>query len=299
MLKYHSLGTGYDSGTRVFCIPNLGVYVPGPSIVQNTTPTDRIACTSRWAAMAIIRLAWLLTVHGLTNFQIPFLSFQLAGHVGFPIGHFPFYWFPVHALILGLALIPRTTNDICPYVFKAAVGETLLTATLSTGAALDVLTCLALTGLLWKEYMHRSKVLRSSVAYASTTTAMLSRLILLSLNTGMWTAILAVFLSIMIHISATGNTQPLLGFYHLLSPLYFFTVLINLNVRGYIRSTANKRGFSNVQFSNHLRSILGPDLNEIPGLATLSGTHHTSSRATALDRPLDLFGPPHSEVDFL
>ncbi|KAF8903295.1 hypothetical protein CPB84DRAFT_1774448 [Gymnopilus junonius] len=157
---------------------------------------------------------------------------------------------PWSLVAFAVSLMPRTADQLCPYAL--------------IGAALDILTCFALTTLLWNEYMNRSKVLKSYV-----------------------------------HISATGNTQPLLGFFHLLSPLYFLTVLVNLNIRGYIRDTANKRGFSNVQLTNHIRSVLGPDsILNVPDFPTVPVNSITRDRMAGLDIPLDLNELPHSKGAF-
>ncbi|KDR80308.1 hypothetical protein GALMADRAFT_242654 [Galerina marginata CBS 339.88] len=193
-------------------------------------------------------------------------------------------------LVLPIALIStRHDTEACSHNFPTNVGLSLLIATFSVGAVLDVITCVALTALLWKEYMNRSKVLKS-------TSSMLIRLIMLSVNTGMWTAILAVLLLSILHFTTKMQVQPFFGYYHLLSPLYFLTVLVNLNVRGFIRDAANKRGLSNVQLSLYLQTV-SPDSASTFHARDLSGFPpvYTTHSSGDLDVPLDIFGPPHSE----
>ncbi|PPQ92806.1 hypothetical protein CVT25_004064 [Psilocybe cyanescens] len=65
---------------------------------------------------------------------------------------------------------------------------------------------------------------------------MLQRMMLFSINTGMWTALLATSIVIVFFRTITTDFM-VFGYFHLLSPLYFTTVLANLNARRYLNGT--------------------------------------------------------------
>jgi hypothetical protein len=106
----------------------------------------------------------------------------------------------------------------------------LFIATCVAGAILDLVTCVGLTILLWGRYLSAQK----------STTSILRRLILLSINTGLWTTLVSIYVIVVLITTVRVHEQPPLGCFHLISPLYFATVLVNLNSRHYIRSAASR-----------------------------------------------------------
>ncbi|KAF9029137.1 hypothetical protein BDZ89DRAFT_734283 [Hymenopellis radicata] len=79
-------------------------------------------------------------------------------------------------------------------------------------------------------------LLRSAkVEGMSQTRRMITKLIVLSVNTGLWTALLAVFCAMALIVYPT--TFIFIGLYLPISSLYANTLLANLNVRQYVRGT--------------------------------------------------------------
>ncbi|KAF8900485.1 hypothetical protein CPB84DRAFT_1779059 [Gymnopilus junonius] len=117
----------------------------------------------------------------------------------------------------------------------------LFIANCVASAILDLLTCVGLTVLLWERYVNWE-------AQKSTTTILL-RLMLLSVNTGLWTTLVSIYVIVGLVYTTRAHEQPPLGCYHLISPLYFTTVLVNLNSRQYIRNAANRTVSSTIRVS--------------------------------------------------
>ncbi|KAH9474976.1 hypothetical protein JR316_0012075 [Psilocybe cubensis] len=102
----------------------------------------------------------------------------------------------------------------------------VLAATLATGVVIDIALTIGLSALLWKEYMRGTFMLKSR---------MLQRQILFSVNTGMWTALAALVVFI-IFMKTGPDDFMVYGYFHIMSPIYFVTVLANINARPYLRS---------------------------------------------------------------
>ncbi|KAI0371486.1 hypothetical protein BV20DRAFT_1120534 [Pilatotrama ljubarskyi] len=102
--------------------------------------------------------------------------------------------------------------------------EKLPMAFWGVGAAEDVLISCILIALLRHSRSHDG--LRR-------THRLIFRLTLFAINTGVWTALCALF--IIITMAAYPNIQVYLSLYFVICPLYCNTLLANLNARGYIR----------------------------------------------------------------
>ncbi|KAJ6569448.1 hypothetical protein B0H19DRAFT_1135515 [Mycena capillaripes] len=92
------------------------------------------------------------------------------------------------------------------------------------GAAQDVLISAVLLWMLWTS--------RGGPYFASTN-QMLARLAVLVINTGIWTALVALFIIITMVVWPT--IQIYVSLYFVLCPLYCNTLLANLNAREYVR----------------------------------------------------------------
>ncbi|KAK7042609.1 hypothetical protein R3P38DRAFT_2891405 [Favolaschia claudopus] len=93
------------------------------------------------------------------------------------------------------------------------------------GAAEDVLISAALMWMLWRS--------REDRVFFRSTDQMLSRLSVLVVNTGLWTALVALFVIITMVVWPT--VQIYVSLYFVLCPLYCNTLLANLNAREYVR----------------------------------------------------------------
>ncbi|KAF9230599.1 hypothetical protein BU15DRAFT_69060 [Melanogaster broomeanus] len=112
-------------------------------------------------------------------------------------------------------------------VFEVTSNSMLMnTGNASTGiaAAVDIVIAIAMCTLL---AMGRT-------GFSEKTDQMLLRLIVISLNTGLWTAILAL-LSIILLVSLPSTETLYTGFYYPICSLYCNTLLANLNIRPYLR----------------------------------------------------------------
>ncbi|CAA7269386.1 unnamed protein product [Cyclocybe aegerita] len=136
-------------------------------------------------------------------------------------------------------------------------------ASCASSALIDGVTSVSLTFLLWKRYLARESL--------GSTNSILLRLMLLSANTGMWTAIVAVFLIIELLIAVPNNIFPIPGCYQLLSPLYFVTVLVNLNSRRFVRDAANR---AKNQFSSIRLDLRNANFNRPATSGVASALHY-------------------------
>ncbi|KAH7924103.1 hypothetical protein BV22DRAFT_533563 [Leucogyrophana mollusca] len=101
--------------------------------------------------------------------------------------------------------------------------SSIFTAVQGTAAGIDILISASLVYLLyvrWENVLPRSKNI-------------LRKLLILSINTGSWTALFAIFT--LITILVYKNTLIYAALYYPLCPLYCNTVLANLNARTLIR----------------------------------------------------------------
>ncbi|KAF9530099.1 hypothetical protein CPB83DRAFT_200434 [Crepidotus variabilis] len=107
----------------------------------------------------------------------------------------------------------------------------LFIATCAVIGFVDVMSCCRLTFILWRKYVTRDSTLKS-------TTSLLFRLLLLSINTGLWSALVALVLVLEALLFIPSQSVPFLGYYHMLSPIHFLTVLVNLTSRSFIRNAS-------------------------------------------------------------
>ncbi|KAF8882543.1 hypothetical protein BD779DRAFT_1802265 [Infundibulicybe gibba] len=110
----------------------------------------------------------------------------------------------------------------------AFISRAVLISNFAVGAAVDILLSAGLCFLLWKSYMEAN----SSI---TETNSMVHRLILFSINTGIWTALVAI--ATITTVVVYPNNFIYVGFYFLLSPIYCNSLLANLNARSYLRGT--------------------------------------------------------------
>ncbi|KAF9238081.1 hypothetical protein BU15DRAFT_62728 [Melanogaster broomeanus] len=108
--------------------------------------------------------------------------------------------------------------------WKVSAVENLVNASNGITAAVDIVIAIAMCTLL---AMGRS-------GFSEKTDQLVLRLIVISLNTGLWTAILAL-LSIILLVSLPSTEVVYTGVYYPLGSLYCNTLLANLNVRPYLR----------------------------------------------------------------
>ncbi|KAJ7665706.1 hypothetical protein B0H17DRAFT_1210827 [Mycena rosella] len=106
---------------------------------------------------------------------------------------------------------------------KRATGITYLI----TAASVDVIIAMSMVFLLRATKVHGM----------TQTRRMVSRLIVYSVNTGLWTALLAVFCAMTM--IAYPETFVFIGLYMPISALYCNTLLANLNIRQYVRGTGH------------------------------------------------------------
>ncbi|KIK58403.1 hypothetical protein GYMLUDRAFT_74926 [Collybiopsis luxurians FD-317 M1] len=145
----------------------------------------------------------------------------------------PIKWLPV-AIWVPFALLQI---GISIYLIKGLQTPTILTLTsrpiyiisiiyLVTASAVDLTLSLVITLILYR---------RSSVTRFSSTSSMLKKLILISINNGLWTAIFALLDLILYVIYPTMSLY--LIFDYMMCSLYTNTLLANLNARDWMGST--------------------------------------------------------------
>ncbi|PPQ95702.1 hypothetical protein CVT26_008385 [Gymnopilus dilepis] len=165
-------------------------------------------------------------------------------------------WSTINSLLFLDAVYFSTISlDTVPEITQ----KRLLVASLAVGAAIDVSLSAGLCILLWKNYMTEGPVLKS-------TKLLLKRTILFSINTGMWTA-LSACLIIMIFLRTQTSDYMVFSYFHIMSPIYFATVLANLNARPYLRKQTEPSLPSNLfgLASSNDDIIRNPEAGEILG----------------------------------
>ncbi|KIK81237.1 hypothetical protein PAXRUDRAFT_832991 [Paxillus rubicundulus Ve08.2h10] len=133
---------------------------------------------------------------------------------------------PVAAFELGGALSFLALGTITPTAAElVSFGPaSVFTAVQVVAAAVDITIS---SGLVYLLYRSREQALRGS-------RTVIQNLVILTINTGIWTALFAVFT--FITILAFKNTLIYAALYFPLCPLYCNTVLANLNARELLRS---------------------------------------------------------------
>ncbi|KAF8961063.1 hypothetical protein BDZ97DRAFT_2077058 [Flammula alnicola] len=146
------------------------------------------------------------------------------------------WWFPVllaplilFQIVEGIVVTGFLYNSLSSHqIIAVASTHALLIANIAVGAGTDVIICVSLFALLWKRY----STLENSRLKA--TGSMLQRLILLSINTGSWTASIAIVTIAMV--LAFPSNYIYVAFSFAMSPIYCNTLLANLNARDYVRN---------------------------------------------------------------
>jgi len=131
------------------------------------------------------------------------------------------------AILFQLCVPPIYFNAITSNAVSTDVQKDLLVATLAMGAIIDISLSAGLCALLWGRHIKGGSVLKS-------TNLMLQRIILFSVNTGMWTA-LAALVVILVFLRTETSDFMVFSYFHIMSPIYFVTVLANVNARPYLR----------------------------------------------------------------
>ncbi|KAI9574187.1 hypothetical protein HD554DRAFT_5812 [Boletus coccyginus] len=120
----------------------------------------------------------------------------------------------------------------------------ITTSILALAAAVDVLIAMAMTFLLLRQ--------QAANGFASTA-HILQRLVMVAVNTGIWTATFAVLALVLLR--ALPSTQLTMVFAIPLSSLYCNTLLANLNARAYIRGeAASSPAFDDTRADKHKQS---------------------------------------------
>jgi len=150
----------------------------------------------------------------------------------------------------------------------------LANASNGTAAAVDIAISIAMCTLL---AMGRT-------GFNEKTDRMLLRLILVSINTGLWTAVLAL-LSIILLVSLPATELVYAGVYYPLCTLYSNTFLANLNIRSYIGGGDHSYRFPVVPSSRNRSTIPANSFT-----LDISGENSKAAELTSADRkgPADI-----------
>jgi len=144
--------------------------------------------------------------------------------------------------------------------------EKLVLSIWGMAAAQDILITVVLIVLI---YQHRHGALPSSVQ-------IMHRLTIYVVNTGLWTALCALF--VIITMVSFPSTLVWLALYMMICPLYTNTVLANLNGRTYIRGSSNVVS-SSTGYSRTPHAELHP--TQATGMVFALGTVHSSVDSTS------------------
>ncbi|KAJ2924157.1 hypothetical protein H1R20_g12936, partial [Candolleomyces eurysporus] len=124
----------------------------------------------------------------------------------------------------------KPDSNLIPRSIMAA----LTRADMAVGATVDVLLAIGLCTVLWRTYLE----VASGVAGLKSGLAMIQRIVVLTINTGIWTALFTT-----LAIAATieyPRTMIHIAFCLITSPVYVNMLLANLNARSFIRKGADK-----------------------------------------------------------
>ncbi|RXW12835.1 hypothetical protein EST38_g13018 [Candolleomyces aberdarensis] len=136
--------------------------------------------------------------------------------------------------VMGFALttinwIRRDNPNAIPFSILAA----LVVSDMTVAAAVDVLLAIGLCTVLWRTYLE----VVSGVAGLKSGLAMIQRIVLLTINTGIWTALFTILTV------ATAIKYPRYlihtAFCFIISPVYVNMLLANLNARSSIHKGAD------------------------------------------------------------
>ncbi|KAJ7301862.1 hypothetical protein B0H14DRAFT_2756704 [Mycena olivaceomarginata] len=147
---------------------------------------------------------------------------------------------------------------------------------LITAASIDVVIAISMVYLLWSAKVHG----------LTQTRRMVTRLIVYSVNTGIWTALLAVFCAMTM--IAYPTTFVFIGLYMPISALYCNTLLANLNIRQYVRGRPDVISLSAIPGSGTI------EFRGQSGTTTTEPTPATRSTTVNLEQP----SQTESEIKF-
>ncbi|EEB92089.1 hypothetical protein MPER_09453, partial [Moniliophthora perniciosa FA553] len=114
--------------------------------------------------------------------------------------------------------------DALPSDLASGSVRDICLASLILAAVIDVAIAVAMVYLLR----------RTKIEGMSQTQRMIARLTMYSVHTGLWTALLSIFVAVTL--AAYPTTFIFIGLYVPISPLYCNTLLANLNLRQHVRS---------------------------------------------------------------
>ncbi|KAK0195051.1 hypothetical protein F5146DRAFT_1024009 [Armillaria mellea] len=142
--------------------------------------------------------------------------------------------------------------------FTTSTSKGIAIAYFIDGAVVDLFIAITMCLFLWRRYLNIGNA-------TNETRSMIHRLILFSINTGTWPAIIAIIALIMLMAYPTYYLYA--GLYFLLSPVYCNTVLASINARPYIQNVNDRRHLfmpkdSGIQFGTDVSS--SPHTREIP-----------------------------------
>ncbi|KAK0195063.1 hypothetical protein F5146DRAFT_1172812 [Armillaria mellea] len=117
----------------------------------------------------------------------------------------------------------RRTNYSLPLLARQGVAI----AYFINGAVVDLFIAVTVCLFLWRRYLRIGTATKE-------TRSMIHRLILFSINTGTWPAVIAIITLVTLTLYPTYYLYT--GLYFFLSPVYCNTVLASINARSYIQS---------------------------------------------------------------
>ncbi|KAJ2927007.1 hypothetical protein H1R20_g10091, partial [Candolleomyces eurysporus] len=121
-----------------------------------------------------------------------------------------------------------------PNAIPRSIMVALIVADMSVGAAVDVLLAIGLCMILCRTYLE----VVSGAPGPTSGLAMIQRLLVLTINTGIWTALFTVLT--MTTSIKYPQTRIHIAFCYMISPVYVNMLLANLNARPFIRKGADK-----------------------------------------------------------
>ncbi|KAK0240665.1 hypothetical protein EDD85DRAFT_815805 [Armillaria nabsnona] len=129
------------------------------------------------------------------------------------------------------------------------------------GAVVDLFIAVTVCLFLWRRYLRIGNTTKE-------TRSMIHRLILFSINTGTWPAVIAIITLVMLMVYPTYYLYT--GLYFFLSPVYCNTVLASINARSYIQSVNDGQHDSvpkesGLQFAANVRPGLQSQASGAPG----------------------------------
>ncbi|KAI0804631.1 hypothetical protein BC629DRAFT_1195155 [Irpex lacteus] len=134
-------------------------------------------------------------------------------------------------LVGGVTLFAVDISDTTATQVTTNVSKYLILVHFTLSAILDIALAFFLCYFLWSTYFTMGARIKS-------TGAMLQTLTFITLNTGFWTAAIAVITATLAFIYPANFLY--ISFYFLLSPLYCNSLLCSLNTRTYVRSEGNR-----------------------------------------------------------